>query len=289
VITKEIEFLAPESVAEALEVLSVRGPDVTVLSGGMSLMPMMNLGIVKPSVVMSLNHVAGLDSLSVEDGELKIGGMTRHRTVMTDDLIGTHAPMLAEAARTVGDVQVRNRGTIGGSIAHADPSADYLPVLAAGNAELVLASSEGTRRVPAAEFFIDLMFTVREPHELLTEVVMPVLEPGAGSGYVRFARVEGSFAIVNAAAVIGEGYSSTHIALGGVSPAPVMLDASDLFADGLSDEALEELASRAFDASEEATGDIHSDADYRRNMAGVFARRAVELAAGRLATAGGGS
>lgn len=281
-ITKEIEFLAPVSLADALEMLDARGPDIIVLSGGMSLMPMMNLGIVKPSVVMSLNHIAELDYVSMADGELRIGGMTRHHTVMTHELVTEHAPMLAEAARTVGDVQVRNRGTIGGSIAHADPSADYLPVLVASDAAMVLASKKGTRRVPASEFFIDLMFTVREPHELLTEVVVPKQAATTGSAYVRFARVEGSFAIVNVAAIIDEAFSSTLVALGGVSPAPVMLDATDLFVDGVSDAALEQLASRAFDAAAEATGDIHSDADYQRHMAGVFARRAVELAAARL-------
>ena len=281
-ISKEIEFLAPSSLAGALEALDARGPDVTVLSGGMSLMPMMNLGIVKPSVVMSLNHIAELDYVTMADGELRIGGMTRHHTVMSHELVAGHAPMLAEAARTVGDVQVRNRGTIGGSIAHADPSADYLPVLVASAAVIVLASARGTRRVPASEFFIDLMFTVREPHELITEVVVPKQAAATGSAYVRFARVEGSFAIVNAAAIIGEAFSSTRVALGGVSPAPVMVDATDLFVAGVSDASLERLASRAFDAAAEATGDVHSDADYVRHMAGVFAKRAVELAAARL-------
>ena len=126
------------------------------------------------------------------------------------------------------------------------------------------------------------MFTVREPDELVTGIVVPRHASGSGAGYVRFARVEGSFAIVNAAALIEPGFTRTTVALGGVAPAPVVVDATDLFADGLDGDALAALAQRAYEASSLATGDVHSDAEYRRHMAGVFARRAVEKAAGRL-------
>ncbi|MGH9245232.1 MAG: FAD binding domain-containing protein [Acidimicrobiales bacterium] len=281
-ITKELEFLRPATVAEALQALADRGDDITVLSGGMSLMPMMNLGIVRPGIVMSLNHVEGLRDISLDGGALAIGGMVTHRRVMADLLVAEHAPMLAEAAVTVGDVQVRNRGTVGGSICHADPSADYLPVLAVSGAEIVLARIGSERRVPASEFFIDVMFTVREPDELVTGIVVPRQDPTSGSAYVRFARVEGSFAIVNAAAVVEVGFVRTAVALGGVGPAPVVVEATDLFADGIESEAMAALAERAYAASSRATGDVHSDAEYRRHMAGVFARRAVEKAAGRL-------
>ncbi|MGH9244829.1 MAG: FAD binding domain-containing protein [Acidimicrobiales bacterium] len=281
-ITKEIEFLRPTTVAEAIEILEERGTDVTILSGGMSLMPMMNLGIVRPGVVMSLNHVEGLSDVVVEDSTLAVGAMVSHRRVNTDDAVRAHAPMLAAAARSVGDVQVRNRGTIGGSICHADPSADYLPVLAVSEAELVLTSAASSRIVAAADFFVDVMFTAREPNELLTAVIMPKQPPTVGSGFVRFARVEGSFAIVNAAARIEPDFGRSTVALGGVGPAPVVIDASDLFAGGINDEALEALSDRAYDAAHLATADVHSDVEYRRHMAGVFARRAVQQAATRL-------
>ena len=163
VITKEIEFLRPTSLPEALGILARRGRRVTVLSGGMqSLMPMMNLGIVKPEIVMSLNGVSDLDYVETDGADLRIGAMVRHHRVKTDADIKKHAPMLAQAASSVGDVQVRNRGTIGGSICHADPSADYMPVLAVSGAKLVLSSSLGERTVGVDEFFIDVMFTTRD-------------------------------------------------------------------------------------------------------------------------------
>ena len=276
-ITRELELLRPTTTAEAVALLAERGEDVTVLAGGMSLLPMMNLGIVQPDMVMSLNHVTDLAEITYED-ELRIGAMVRHREVETDALVSVHAPMLAEAAAKIGDVQVRNRGTIAGSICHADPACDYSPVIVVSGAEVELASLGGTRRLPADEFLIDLMFTARELDELATAIIVPSQAAGAGSAYVRFARVEGSFAIVNAAALIEPGFVSTRVAIGGVGPIPVMVDASDAFADGPAPAAYEELAARAYDAAEYASSDIHSDAEYRRHMAGVFARRAVQQA-----------
>ena len=276
-ITRELELLRPETTAEAVALLADQGDDITVLAGGMSLLPMMNLGIVQPDVVMSLNHISDLAGVSY-DGELRIGAMVRHREVMTDPLITTHAPMLAAAAGAIGDVQVRNRGTIAGSLCHADPACDYSPVVVVAGADVELTGTNGSRRMGADEFLIDLMFTAREPDELVTAIVLPGLPAGAGSAYVRFARVEGSFAIVNAAAVVGPEFGSVRVAIGGVGPTPVVVDASDIFAGGAAPEAYEELASRAYDAAEYASSDIHSDAEYRRHMAGVFARRAVQQA-----------
>lgn len=281
-ITNEIEFLRPETLSEALAILAARGDDVTVLSGGMSLMPMMNLGIVKPEVVMSLNGVADLDYVRAEGSHLRIGAMVRHRRVLTDPEIRTYAPMLAEAAGSVGDVQVRNRGTIGGSICHADPAADYLPVLAVSDVKLVLISSEGERIVGVEEFFIDFMFTNRDSKELLSAVIVPKQAANAGSAYLRFARVEGSFAIVNAAARIEPGGEKARVALGGVGPTPVVLDISDLFVGPPTDGRMEELNQRAYDAAHLSTGDVHTDVEYRRQMAGVFARRAVAAATKRV-------
>lgn len=276
-ITRELELLRPETTAEAVAMLAERGDDITVLAGGMSLLPMMNLGIVQPDVVMSLNHVADMAGVSY-DGQLRIGAMVRHAEVMTDPLVTTHAPMLAAAAGSVGDVQVRNRGTLAGSLCHADPACDYSPVVVLAGADVELTSSNGTRRMPADEFLIDLMFTARELDELVTAVLVPAQPTGGGSAYVRFARVEGSFAIVNAAALVGPDLGSMRVAIGGVGPTPVVVDASDLFAGGAGSEAFEQLASRAYDAAEHASSDIHSDAEYRRHMAGVFARRAVQQA-----------
>ena len=276
-ITRELELLRPKTSAEAVALLAERGEDITVLAGGMSLLPMMNLGIVQPDIVISLNHVTDLDGVTY-DGELRIGAIVSHRAVKSNEFIRTHAPMMAAAAGLIGDVQVRNRGTIAGSLCHADPAGEYSPVAVVSGADIELAGSAGTRRMSADEFLIDLMFTARELDELVTAVIVPSQPAGAGSGYVRFARVEGSFAIVNAAALITPGFRSTKVAIGGVGPTPVMVDASDTFASGPEPAAFEELATRAYEAAEYASSDIHSDAEYRRHMAGVFANRAVQQA-----------
>jgi CO/xanthine dehydrogenase FAD-binding subunit len=242
---------------------------------------MMNLGIVKPELVLSLNHVSGLDGIAEDDGRLVLGGMVRHARVASSPLIARHCPALAEAARVVGDVQVRNRGTIGGSLAHADPAADYLPVLAAVGASVRLRSAGGERTLAVEEFLIDIMTTAREPSELVTAVVVPKAPAGQGAAYKRLARVEGSFAIVNAAAVVaGDGASAT-VSLGGVGPSPVTLDVSEHVRGGIDEAALRAVGDAAYQASDQATGDVMTDADYRREMARVFARRALAEAAER--------
>jgi carbon-monoxide dehydrogenase medium subunit len=285
-ISNEIDFHAPGTLAEALEVLAEDAEDTTVLAGGMSLLPMMNLGIVKPDRVLSLNHVAELDHVTERDGELVIGAMVRHARVATDPLIAAHSPPLAAAAKVIGDVQVRNRGTIGGSVAHADPAADYLPVLAALGGSIVLTGPDGERTLTPEDFFVDLMLTGREPEELVTAVTVPKLAAGWGSAYARLARVEGSFAIVCAAAVLAGDRSLSVVALGGVGPRPVVVDVTEQLADGVSDAALAAVGAAAHDAAQDASGDPLSDATYRREMAAVFARRACAQAATTLAEAG---
>jgi CO/xanthine dehydrogenase FAD-binding subunit len=278
-ISNEIEFHAPATLAEALGLLADDGDDITVLSGGMSLLPMMNLGIVRPEKVLSLNHVRELDRVDEHDGELVVGALVRHARVGDDPLIRRHSPLLADAARVIGDIQVRNRGTIGGSVAHADPAADYLPVLAALGGTVTLTSSQGERTLTPGDFFIDLMFTSREPEEVVTAVTVPKLPDGWRSAYTRLARVEGSFAIVNAAAVVAGDHSSATVALGGVGPTPLVVDVSDQLRNGVDDAALAAVGDAVHEAARDASGDLMSDATYRRAMASVFARRACARAA----------
>jgi CO/xanthine dehydrogenase FAD-binding subunit len=263
-LSTEFEFFAPTELGEALGLLEERGEGAKVLSGGMSMMPAMNLGILRPSTVVSLNHVASLDYVTEEADRLLIGCMTRH------------VPFLSEAASSIADVQIRHRGTIGGSVAHADPAADYLPVLVVGGATFRLASARGERMVAADEFFVDVMMTLLEPGEIVIEIQIPKLSAGSGSAYVRLVRVEGSFAIVNAAAVVDGGLA---LAVGGATPTPVLVDTSSVdVSGGPSAELLEEVGDAAYAASEDAYGDLNGSEDYRRSMARVFARRAVEKA-----------
>jgi carbon-monoxide dehydrogenase medium subunit len=278
-ISNEIEFHRPGTLAEALDLLADDGEDVTVLSGGMSLVPMMNLGIVRPEKVLSLNRVRELDQVTERDGEIVVGALVRHARVATDPLVQRHSPVLAAAAGVIGDIQVRNRGTIGGSVAHADPAADYLPVLAALGGSVILRSSRGERTLTPDEFFIDLMLTSREPEEIVTAVTVPKLADGWRSAYTRLVRVEGSFAIVNAAAVIAGDRSSATVALGGVGPKPVVVDVTEQLRGGVDDAALAAVGEAVYEAAQDASGDLMSDATYRRHMASVFARRACAAAA----------
>jgi aerobic carbon-monoxide dehydrogenase medium subunit len=280
VISTEIEFSAPDTLAGVLSVLAEYEYDATVLSGGMSLLPMMNLGLATPERVISLNRVDALRAITEDSGELVIGARVRHAEIASSRVIAEHCPALAMAASRIGDVQVRNRGTIGGSVSHADPSADYLPVLVATRASVVLESRAGGRRqLPASEFFVDLMFTARQPSELVTEIRVPKLPAGWGSGYIRFARVEGSFAIVNAAAMLPPSGRGASLALGGVGPRPVAVDISGLGMSGWDAGAIEAVGDAAFDASADASDDPMNDAEYKREMARVHARRVVRAAA----------
>jgi carbon-monoxide dehydrogenase medium subunit len=289
-ISNEIEFHAPSGLAEVLGLLAADGDDITLLAGGMSLLPMMNLGIVRPDKVVSLNRAADLAHVTERDGEIVIGAAVRHARIAADPLIRRHCPLLAAAAAVIGDVQVRNRGTIGGSVAHADPSADYLPVLAAAGGRVVVTSDQGERSLHPDDFLIDLMLTVREPNELVTAVTVPKLPDGWGASYKRLTRVEGSYAIVNAAAVVAADGSEARVALGGVGPKPVVIDVAEQVRAGLDEAALAAVGEAANEAASEATGDLMSDATYRRAMAAVFARRALsEAAAGASAGAGAGA
>ena len=277
-ITAEITFHRPASVAEALELLARHGDDAKILGGGMSLLPTMTLGLARPEVLVSLNHVPELREIREDGNQLVIGGTARHVDVLQSPLVARHAPLLAETARHVGDVQVRNRGTVGGSVAHADPAADYLPTLVALEATVVARSQRGERAIPAAEFFVDVMATAIAPDELISEIRIP--KQGAARGaYRRLARVEGSFAIVNAAAVVRPGGRST-VAIGGISGSPIVVDASGTVEASTTPNALAAFEDAVRAACGEPFEDLNGDAEYRREMAVVHARRALLAAAG---------
>lgn len=278
-ISEEFDFQAPRTLAEALALLARHGADAKLLSGGMSLVPMMTLGLVQSELVISLNHVPELDYVRDEGAELRIGALTRHADVASHPLVREHAPLLAEAAGMIGDVQVRNRGSIGGSLAHADPAANYPPVALALGVRLRLQSAGGERTVAAKDFFRGLMTTALEPNEVLTEVAIPKLAAGTGTSYQRLLRVEGNYAIVIAAAVVEPGRRAARVGLGGVGPGPVLVDVGGHLQGGLDDAALAAIGAAAHQAAADAPNDLSGDADYRREMARVFACRAVSTAA----------
>jgi carbon-monoxide dehydrogenase medium subunit len=278
VIGHEYAFHRPGELGEALELLARLGDGAKVVAGGMSLVPTLGLGLMEPDALISLNHLEGLDAVSESGEHLVIGAMVRHVTVASHASVRRHAPLFAEAAGRIGDVQVRNRGTFGGSFAHADPAADYLPVALVSDARLRLESVRGTRVVDARDFFRGLMTTALEADELLVAVEIPKLDAGVGASYQRLHRVEGSFPIVAAAALAGPG--GLRLALGGVGPGPVEVDL-----DGVSPEDLRLISDAAYEASRDAFGDLNGDARYRRAMARVFATRVVAVAAANAANA----
>lgn len=278
-ITKEYPFHAPRTLEDAFHLLQRYGEEAKLLAGGMSLVPLMTLGLVQPEAVISLNRLRELDYVR-EDGDcLRIGAMTHHDGVRTHALIRRHCPVLAEAAGLIGDPQIRHRGTVGGSLAHADPAADYAPAMLVLSARFHIRSLGGERTVAAKEFFKGLMQTDLKRDEILTEVVIPKLAEGTGSAYRRLHRVEGGFAIVAGAAVIEPGYAAARVGLSGVGPHAVLVDVSRHLGQGASAQALEAIAQDVFAASADAYGDLNGDAEYRREMAKVYARRAIEAAA----------
>jgi CO/xanthine dehydrogenase FAD-binding subunit len=279
-ITQEIDFRSPRSTAEVLAILQEHGDNAKLLGGGMSLVPTMNLGLARPALLISLNHVPELAYVRDEGGMIAIGACTRHADVLADPLVRDGCPVLAEAARNIGDVQVRNRGMIGGSVAHADPAADYLPVLSLLDASIVVRSVRGERVLPANTFFVDVMLTALEPDELIAEIRVPRLPPRTAAAYLRLARVEGSFAIVNAATIVGAG--SARAAVGGVAAKPILIDLTEQTAGIIDDQTLDAAANVVRVACRDPYEDLNGDADYRREMAVVYVRRALQTAADRI-------
>jgi carbon-monoxide dehydrogenase medium subunit len=268
-LSKAFAFHAPRDLEHALELLRGNEGDTKLLAGGMSLMPAMNLGLARPDTVISLNHMTGLDFIEETDSTIRIGAMVRHERIESDPLIARHCALLGAAAAAIGDVQIRHRGTIGGSAAHADPAADYLPVLVATGATIVVASASGRRRVPASEFFVDIMRTALALDEFVVAVEIPKLADGSGCSYVRLSRIEGSFAIVNSAATVSNG--DGIIAIGGATGRPVTIAVEANGRPGQIEDAAEA-------ACQDAFGDLRASSDYRRAVARVYARRAFEAA-----------
>ena len=277
----------PRTIDEAVRVLADcrrRGEDAKLLAGGQSLLPALNLGLAMPAHVVSLNHVTGLDSVRHDTDTLAIGARTTHAQLAASDLVQTRCPILAEAAAGIGDVQVRNRGTLGGSLGHCDPAADYPAVLLLLDAEMRLTGPNGERNVAVQDFFVDYMTTSLAEDEVLTEVRVPVPSQGSGMAYRKFTRVEGGFAIVGVAASVSlrpDGMlRSVRIGLCGGAAVPVRVSAVE---DGMQgrtpdDTWLDEVAAAAYAAARDPVTELHAAADYKREMIRVFTRRAVAAA-----------
>ncbi len=285
-IPAEFEYQAPKTLDEALRMLGRHGDEAKILAGGHSLLPMMKLRLASPRYVVDIGRLRGMDYIREDGDKVAIGALVTHAEIAASELLRAKCPLLPETASQIGDMQVRNRGTIGGSIAHADPAADYPAAILALDAEMIVQSSSGKRTIPAAEFFVDLLTTQIRPGEILTEVRVPVKRAGEGMAYKKFHQPASGFAIVGAAARIlatREG-KIEDIALGmtGVGSKAYRATAVEKALRGKN--ATEELVAEACGKAAQGVdplGDIFASPEYRREMASVFARRAITEALGR--------
>jgi CO/xanthine dehydrogenase FAD-binding subunit len=280
-------YAAPGSLAEALTLAGEHGAEGKVLAGGQSLVPLLAMRLARPAVLIDLNRVRQLDYIR-DGGEIHIGAMTRQRTAELSRVIQRRLPLLAEALGYVGHPQIRNRGTIGGTLAHADPSAELPAVLSVLDGRVVLRSRRGTRTLGPGEFFLSYLTTALEPDELLVEVRLPAQER-MGSAFVEVARRHGDYALVGVAAVVevNEGrIARARLAFTGVGAAPVRIGELEqaLVERTPDDDAVIE-AGRIASARLDPESDIHASAEYRREVAGVLTERALRLALQRAGTA----
>jgi len=280
------DYVLPRGLEEALSVLAQHGEQAKVLAGGQSLVPLLNFRLVRPAYLVDLNDVAGLDGIRVADGWLCIGAMTRQRAVETSALVRERCPLLAEAMPQIGHTQIRNRGTIGGSLAHGDPAAELPAVVAALGGELVLQSARGRRVLTPEQFFVGYLTTAVAPDELLVEVRLPVTPPRTGSAFLEVSRRHGDFALVGVAVTltVDEAGVCTDgaIALTGVGPTPVVArEAARALVGVRPVPAAFEEAGHHVAAGVTPDGDLHASSEYRQHLAGVLTRRALARATER--------
>ncbi len=278
------EYLAPRSIDEALSILAEHGDQAKVLAGGQSLVPILNFRLARPAYIVDLNELAGLDGIRVDDGQLVIGAMTRQRAVESSAVVRERCPLLTDVMPQIGHVQIRNRGTVGGSLAHADPAAELPAVVAALDGDIVLRSIRGRRVLRPEQFFVAYLTTAAEPDELLVEVRLPPSPPRTGTAFVELSRRQGDFALVGVAATVtldeGGVCTASAIALTGVGPTPVVARAAAraLVGSTPTPQRFEEVGRHVAEGLE-PDSDLHASSEYRKHLAGVLTRRALARAA----------
>jgi aerobic carbon-monoxide dehydrogenase medium subunit len=280
------DYVRPADLGEALRILKEREGEAKVLAGGYSLLPLLKLRLAQPALLVDLKSVGGLDGISRTDDDIRIGGRATHRRILEDDGLAAALPIMRDAARGIGDPQIRNWGTIGGSVAHADPAADWPAVLQAVRASIVLRSADGERVVPARGFFLDAFQTGIEPTEILTEIRIPLPAAKSGSAYENLERRAGDFSTVGSAVAMTLAADGriAQIGIGLTAVADASFAATDA-EDALTgaqpgDEIFGEAAAAASRQSRPAT-DAHGPAQYKRAMVTEMTLRALRAALGR--------
>jgi len=275
------DYIRPDSIEAALAALAAN-PEAKILAGGHSLLPAMKLRLAQPPGLIDISRIQGLDEIRAVNGYIAIGSMATHAAIESAALLLEKCPLLPEVAAQIGDTQVRNRGTLGGSLAHADPAADWPAAILALDAEMEVAGPKKRRVIKAAAFFVDILQTALKSDEILVEIRVPVTARSVA--YVKSAQKASGFAVAGVAAVITDGGRSVRVGITGVAAKPFRarraensLAGKPLTAENIAS------ASRKAASGHEAMGDIHASAEYRSHLAVVNSRRALELAASRLA------
>jgi carbon-monoxide dehydrogenase medium subunit len=285
-IPAQFEYVRPSSLHDALVILRDREGEAKVLAGGYSLLPLLKLRLAQPALLVDIGNLDALEGISQDGDELRIGGRTTHRRILEDPLVDTHYPILRDAAGSIGDPQIRNWGTIGGSCAHADPSADWPAVLLAMRATIVCRSAAGERTIPARSFFLDTFQTAIEPTEILTEIRLPRPAAGSGAAYQKIERRAGDFSTVGVAVHVrldsnGQ-LADSGIGVTAVAPAPFAATDAEAVLDGAEpSDATIRAAADAAAAQSSPTSDSHGPADYKRAMVAEMTVRGLRLAVAR--------
>jgi carbon-monoxide dehydrogenase medium subunit len=278
-----VEYEGPTTVAEAVDLLAEHLDEASVLAGGQSLIPLLALRLARPAVLIDINGIAELSGVSATDGWVAIGAMTREYVAEESAIVADAVPLLAAALPLIGHEAIRSRGTVGGSMAHADPAAELPAVARALDAEFVVYGPSGERVVPAAEWFEGYLTTSRRPDELLTEVRFPAAGRGVGISFQEVARRHGDFAMVGLAASLtlsGGAISDARLAFAGMSDVPVRAgEAEDLLVGERPSAELFDEAARRATGDIDPPADLHGSSDYRKKVAAALVRRGLRAAA----------
>lgn len=283
------EYLAPVTLEEALAIKAEHGDEVKPLAGGQSLIPAMNFRIAQPAILVDLNKIDELSFLRRENGELRIGAMARQSQVEKNDLVATHSPLLAETMPHIAHPQIRNRGTFGGSLAHADPAAE-LPVTAlALNVRMKVQNSKGERWIPIEDFFLGFFTTAMEPDEILTEVAVPDLPPRTGWSFLEIARRSGDYAMAGVAATItldksGKCKKARLVCLNvGDGPIDGVGAAALMAGENVTPQVIEAAAEKVTQEEIMPFGNVHASIEYQQHLSRVLVQRALTQAHERAA------
>lgn len=282
-IPTQFDYLTPKTLDEALSLLSQHQDDAKILAGGHSLIPAMKLRLAQPTMLIDIGRIKDLSYIREAGGQIHIGAMTTHYQIESSELLKLSCPVLPECAAQIGDVQVRNKGTIGGSLAHADPAADWPAAMIALNAEIVAVSASGERTIKVDDFFVDLLTTALDPGEIIREIRLSIPTGNYGQAYRKAAQPASGFAVVGCAAHIVKGADgkceSASIGITGAAAKAYRASKVEqaLVGNALDEQTLATASAQAADGID-VNGDIYASEEYRRHLVQVYARRAIEAA-----------